>query len=187
MGQHNDTLKIMDKLDAFWNSPENQEKYGFTYHHEPDGPHEIYYDGDYDELMKIAYTAAGFNELEIVDDDQHLLLEFEMNDAGNMLVKGTDDLVTVTVEGIGDEPNFVLNFLYYDTPTLLRFNLINPEFYPQDYKCPFMIPLTSLSVLNSYVSQHYQELTDKWNALRPDLPAKPDYLPNYRALNRIRH
>lgn len=30
MGQHSDTLKIMEKLDIFWNSPENQKKYGFS-------------------------------------------------------------------------------------------------------------------------------------------------------------
>lgn len=102
-----------------------------------------------------------------------------------------DEVMCLQMAGMSTPEIMRVNFMAFnrlrDASTLLRFSLINPEFYPNDYQCPFMIPLTSLSVLNAYVSQHYQELTNKWNALRPDFPAIPDYLPNYRAINRLKN
>lgn len=177
----------MEKFEAFWTSPENQKKYGFTYEVSPDGIGKIVYDGDIDELLENAYEATGCKELDLLDDFTLPRLELALKVSGEVVIKGTEQPVTISVDGVGDEPNFALDFLYDGNPQQIRFSLVHPEFYPADFDCPFYIPMSSLSVLNEVMRHRYTELVDRWNDLRfMDMPAVPGFYPNYRAIDRIK-
>lgn len=176
----------MDEFEAFWTSPENQKKYGFTYEVTPKGFCKIVYDGYIDDLLQKAYDAVDCKEMEIIGDS-YPILELELKKSGEVVIKGTDQPVTLTVDGVGDEPNFALDFTYNDTRMLIRFSLVQPEFYPADFDCPFYIPMSSLSVLNEIMRSRYTELIGQWNDMRfMDMPAVPGFYPNYRAINRIK-
>lgn len=53
----------MSRWSAFWESEENQKKYGFIYEN-----NSIYYDGDFNELLEIALNWAGYTSVEDTSD-----------------------------------------------------------------------------------------------------------------------
>lgn len=176
----------MDEFEAFWTSPENQREYGFTYEVTSEGFRKIVYDGCIDDLLEKAYESVDCIESKLIDDS-YPKLELELSESGKIVIKGTEQPVKLSVDGVGNEPNFALDFTYNETPMQIRFSLVQPEFYPADFDCPFYIPMSSLSVLNEIMRSRYTELVGQWNDLRfMDMPAVPGFYPNYRAINRIK-
>lgn len=156
-------------LEEFWSSEENQKKYGFEYVADATGFNKIIYDGDLDDLMTAALTTMGFfiSDSQEVDEEPIQIINFG-------------------VDGIGDLPNFYVQ-LSADQALRIRFNLIDPEYYPADYICPLKITNKTLTEVNRILRTNYAELVCKWNSLRPDCTMEPQpMLPNYRAINRIR-
>ncbi len=179
----------MSLLDRFYNSEENQRKYGFKYIKLPEGIISIIYDGDFDALMNAAYASLGYEQSENLsqqipsDSRPELLLEY--SEATGIYVKKSGVKVTVDVDGAGDYPNFFLRLTENSGELIIRFNMLLPEIYPVKECLPYNIPLSSLSAVNEMFRLKHDELLWKWNQLRTDKPMKLQTLPNYRAINRI--
>ncbi len=173
----------MGVLDEFFNSEANQKKYGFECRSDSSGLSSIYYDGDVDELIDIAFESMGYKTIsEKPADGQPELILMYSRESGLLLKEET---VIVDVDGIGDEPNFFLLFSDNGKETMIRFNMTVPEIYPDNESLTYHLPLPSLTAINEMYRARYEELVMKWNTLRPDKPIYPRTLPNYRAINRV--
>lgn len=155
-------------LEEFWTSKENQKKYGFEYFISESGISSIVYDGNYDKLLDIAFSAIGYKRFDSEASEETL------------------DIVDFGVDGDGDEANFFVQFKDHNN-LKIRFNLVAPEYYPADFQCQFAMTNASLSNVNEIMREHNLELIEQWNTLRPDSTIQPDdMVPNYRAINRIK-
>lgn len=179
----------MSLLDQFYSCEENQRKYGFQYSKTPDGVVSIFYDGEIDTLMQIAYSSLGYERLEAksprnpVDSRPELLLEY--TEETGIIIKDSGASATVDVDGEGDEPNFFLRYSDKDKEVIIRFNMIVPEIYPDNDCLTCHLALSSLTAVNELFRDKCDEFVKKWNRLRPDCPMKLNFIPNYRAINRL--
>lgn len=161
----------MSVLEPFWSSEENQKKYGFAFSKDESGICNIYYDGDFQKLTDIAFKAMGY----------------EGHDTASP-VPSTDALTIIDygVDGIGESPNFFIRICDGENSETIRFNMMDPEYVPQDFKPSVQVSNSILSEVNQIMREHNVEFYDKWNGLRPDCPVQYDgWIPNYRAINRI--
>ncbi len=177
----------MNALESFFKSEENQKKYGFEYPKDESGIHSIIYNGDIHELFEIAYKHLGFVEIkeEIDSADTRSELHIQITDEGKLVLKDTGNLIEADVDGVGTEPNFYIRFADGNDSTIIRFNMINPELYPDNQTSNDIFSNASLSALNVFYEMNYRELLWKWSHLRKEPLIEIDLLPNYRAINRI--
>ena len=177
----------MDILDEFFNSEENQRKYGFEYYSDGSGNGSIIYEGDIDELMNTAYATIGFVEVKDGNetDDTRPELNIQLNIDGKLVIKDTGTFIEADVDGIGSEPNFYMRFSEGDETTTIRFNMVNPELYPDNQSSGYRLPNSSLSAINNFFRRNYPGLIWKWNHIRKDAVFEIDRIPNYKAINRI--
>lgn len=178
----------MDILDEFFNSEENQRKYGFEYHSDGYGNGSIIYEGDIDELMNTAYATIGFVEVKDGNetDDTRPELNIQLNQNGKLVIKDTGTFIEADVDGVGYEPNFYIRFDEGNYTTTIRFNMVNPELYPDNQSSSYRFPNPSLSAINSFFGRNFPLLIKKWNNLRKDSMFELEQIPNYRAINRVR-
>ena len=176
----------MKALDAFFESEENQKRYGFKCRKDSSCGKAIIYDGDFSKLMDIAYEAAGYIKVETLQEnnDPRPCLSFALND-NNLILTDTGDLIETGVDGIGDEPNFFLRFQSGVESVIVRFSLIAPSIYPDDESCQYQFSIDSLTAINGFYRENCNTLIESWNALRPDMPISDMFIPNYRAIKRI--
>lgn len=177
----------MDILDKFFDSEENQRNYGFEHHKDESGFSSIIFDGDFDELMNTAYEALGFIEVKEESEihDQRPILEVRVNRDGKLVMKDTGIFIEVDVDGVGSEPNFFIRFAEGKEDICIRFNMLKPELYPNNDSSDYRFPNPSLSAINDFFSSNYPMLLKKWNGLRKDCVFELEWLPNYRAINRV--
>ena len=177
----------MDILDEFFNSEENQRKYGFQYYSDGSGNGSIIYEGDINELIDTAYETLGFVVVreEYGTADSRPELDIQFNQDGRLVIKDTGTLIETDVDGFGSEPNFYIRFGDGDCTTTIRFNMVKPELYPDNQKLYFRFPNSSLSVINNFFRRNCTELICKWNYLRKEAAFEIDRIPNYKAINRI--
>ena len=177
----------MDILDEFFNSEENQKKYGFEYYTDGSGSGSIIYKGDIEELMNIAYEALGFIEAkdENKTGDSRPELSIQCDQDGRLLIKDTETLIEADVDGVGSEPNFYIRFADENETVTIRFKMLQPELYPDNHSSSYRLPNSSLSAINSFFRDNYQRLINKWNEIRNDANIEIERIPNYRAINRI--
>lgn len=76
-------------LDDFFESVENQKKYGFKHYSDRYGNGSIIYKGDLGELMKTAYEALGFVEVKGENEtgDSRPELNIQFNQDGMLVIK----------------------------------------------------------------------------------------------------
>lgn len=172
-------------MDTFLKSKENQEKYGFTYVETEEGIGNIHYDGDFDELMRIAREACGYTIVKMDGAPEDLGDPFSLviNEEGDVIRKETDEKIIFDVDGEGERPNFYFQFTDEGFEFRVRFSLTEPKFYDSEYAYQYFLPLSSLTVINKVFRANYLEFVSKWNALRPDCMVEhQSMLPNYRAI-----
>ncbi|MDE6560937.1 MAG: hypothetical protein K2K75_06135 [Muribaculaceae bacterium] len=177
----------MDILDEFFNSEENQKKYGFEYYKDTYGNGKIIYDGDIDVLMNTAYDVLGFVEVKEGNEtnDTRPELNIQFNQDGRLVIKDTGTLIEADVDGIGFEPNFYIRFGVGDNSTTIRFNMVKPELYPDNQSSSYRFPNPTLSAINKFFGRSFPLLIRKWNNLRKESMFDLDQIPNYRAINRV--
>lgn len=177
----------MSRLVDFWSSKENQKKYGFTYEKDAFGINSIYYDGDINELLEVAYKASGYTTVEDTSkaDDYRPILEIAIDENGNLVMKNTRTEIEVDIDGEGKEPNFYIRFVYNEEETIIRFNMISPELYPNNEAYPYRFSLNSLSAINTLFENRCEEFAARWKAFHPDDDFDLSRIPNYRAINRL--
>lgn len=178
----------MSRLDDFWNSEENQKQYGFECRQDSHNVRSIYYDGDFNELMEIAYKWAGCTVVKDDDpwaNDPRHLLEIAIADNGCLVMKDSGEESETGVDGVGTEPNFYIRFFYEETEAEIRFNMRYPALYPRNEYYPFRLSMKSLSAINSFFEQRCEEFAAKWNCIHPENKVDLNRLPNYRAINRL--
>lgn len=174
-------------LDEFFESEENQKKYGFEYYTDGYGNGSIIYEGDLGQLMKTAYEVLGFVEVKKENEtgDSRPELNIQLNEDGTLQIKDTGTLIEVDVDGVGSEPNFYIRFSDGDDTTTFRFNMLKPESYPDNLSTSYRLSNSSLSAINDFFRRNYPVLVWKWNHLRKDTVFEIEQIPNYRAINRI--
>lgn len=172
----------MSRLTAFWESEQNQEKYGFTYEN-----NSIYYDGNSNELLEIAFKWAGYIRVEdnFNSDDPRPLLEMAIAENGNLVMKDTGEEIEADVDGQGMDPNFYIQFAFNGEESIIRFNMRLPELYPYNEACPFRLSMKSLSAINTFFENKYEEFAGKWKSFHPEDETDISRIPNYRAINRL--
>lgn len=172
----------MSRLSAFWESEENQKKYGFSHENSS-----IYYDGDFNELLEIAFKWAGYTKVEDNPErtDPRPLLEIAIGEDGNLVMKNSGEEIEVVVDGEGREPNFFIRFAHNGEVTVIRFNMRFPELYPGNGYYPFRFSLRSLSAINAFFENKYEEFVGKWKSFHPEDEIDISRIPNYRAINRL--
>lgn len=177
----------MSRLVDFWASKENQKKYGFTYEKDASGINSIYYDGDINELLEIAYKAIGYTIVEepLEANDSLPLLEIAIDEHGNLVMKNSGTEIEVDIDGEGTEPNFYIRFVYRGEETIIRFNMGSPELYPNNEAYPYRFSLNSLSAINTLFENRCEEFVVKWQSIHPDDDLNLNRIPNYRAINRL--
>ncbi len=177
----------MNALESFFQSEENQKKYGFKYPKDESGIHSIIYNGDIHELFEIAYKDLGFTEIkeEIESSDTRPVLHIQITQEGILVLKDTGNLIEADVDGVGTEPNFYIRFADGNDSTVIRFNMIDPELYPDNQSSNYRFSNASLSAINEFYAINYPTLIRKWSDIRNEPLIEIDLLPNYRAINRL--
>lgn len=177
----------MDILDSFLKSEVNQTKYGFQYHKDESGFASIIFDGDINELMNTAYKALGFTVVTEENDrhDTRPVLNIQINQDGMLMLKDTGALIEADVDGEGTVPNFYIRFADGNDSATIRFNMLEPELYPDNQSVNYRFTNPSLSAINDFFYRNYPMLNMKWNELREDAVFDIELIPNYRAINRI--
>ena len=178
----------MDILDEFFDSKENQGKYGFEYYKDESGFGSIIFDGDIYQLMNTAYESLGFTRVDVEKEmvDPRPLLNIQVNKDGMLILKDTGDIIEVDVDGEGSEPNFYIRFTEGNDTVIIRFNMVDPELYPDDQCYAYRLPNTSLTAINDLFGRNFPMLVRKWNLLRKESAFELERIPNYRAINRVR-
>lgn len=176
----------MKALDAFFESTENQKRYGFECRKESSGCISIIYDGDFSILMDIAYETAGYQRIDtsVEDTDSRQTLSFVLK-SEKLINTENSAPVEFGVDGVGDEPNFYLCFQSGGKSVVIRLSMIAPKIYPDGVSCLFRFSLDSLSAINGLYRAKCDTLIERWNSLRPDLSISDQFIPNYRAINRV--
>lgn len=176
----------MKALDAFFESEENQKRYGFKCRKDSSCGKAIIYDGDFSKLMDIAYETAGYVKVETLQENNDPRPRLSFVFESPRLINTEDSFPVETgVDGTGDEPNFYLRLQSGDESVIIRFSMTTPSIYPDNESCTYQFSLDSLTAINSFYRENCNTLIGKWNALRPDLPISDIFIPNYRAINRI--
>lgn len=174
----------MSRLSAFWESEENQKKYRFSHEN-----NSIYYDGDFNELLEIAFKWAGYTKVEDNPErtDPRPLLEIAIGEECNLVMKNSGEVIDADVDGEGTEPNFYIRFSHNGEVIVIRFNMRFPELYPGNDAYPYRFSLKSLSAINTFFEFKYEEFVIKWHSFHPNDDDKIDVIriPNYRAFNRL--
>lgn len=177
----------MSRLDDFWDSEENQKKYGFECLQDSHNVRSIYYDGVFHELMEIAYKWAGYTPAENDPraDDPQPLLEIAIAENGNLVMRDSGEEIEADVDGEGAEPNFYIHFSHNGEETVIRFKMLCPELYPDNEACPFRFSMKSLTAINSFFEQKCEEFAAIWNNLHSVNKVDVTRIPNNRAINRL--
>ena len=171
----------MGILKAFFESEENQKKYGFEYNKDSNGHCSIVYDSDISDIMDMAFTSAGFTRITNPAEESKSIA-FDIDAEGKLIDADSGNLIETSVDGIGEEPNFYIRFEAIGRIVEMRFRMIAPKLCLENQSNPRLY-LSCLSTINRFYESNHKRLIQHWNDLRPDNPVTNTILPNYRAIN----
>lgn len=170
-------------LNAFFESEDNLKKYGFEYKKDSEGHYSIVYDGNISDLMDMAFASSGFTQIPN-PEDEGLSIAFDIDAEGRLINADSGKHIITRVDGVGEEPNFYIQFEVMGRIVEMRFSMIAPKLCLNDQHNPRLY-LSCLSTINRFYEFNCIQLIQQWNDLRPDNPVTQTILPNYRAINHL--
>ncbi len=174
--------KKLSFIDEFLDSEENQKKYGFTTD-VVDGIRSIYYDGDIDVLNEAMYGPhIAINES--LPESSNTMRLSSFDDKLYAQLPNTDDEIPVFIK-IGTEESETPYFSIQTETGMVLTSLClkDPEYYPNEDACKYLINMKGLTELNKFMREKFHLLIARWNSLHPSNVLDYDIpLPNYRFL-----
>lgn len=170
-------------MDDFFESEENQKKYGFTYDKKNNA---IYCDeGDWDEIFA---AMMGRNSVEeMYPEVEGPEYELKLSDDGLVgRQKGTDnefrEVVLQLYSDQGDTP--AMELIDADGNIICGLTLLYASYYPSKEACALRLGIRALTALNQYLAvDKWETMCVEWFRIHLDrTPDSPIAMPNYRYL-----